>query len=80
MQTRVPIFRAIEKQASPFGLILLNNGIFKWLCFVCLISTSCSDCVITQLLANLKREGASSAHLGREPYPVGFCSSPWKDI
>lgn len=56
MQTRVTIFRAIEKQASPFGLILLNNGIFKWLCFVCLISTSCSDCVIAQLLANLKRE------------------------
>lgn len=56
MQTRVPIFRAIEKQASPLGFILLNNGIFKWLCFVGIVSTSCSDCLITQLLDNLKRE------------------------
>lgn len=56
MQSWVPIFRAIEKQASPFGLILLNNGVLKWLCFVCIVSASCSDCLITQLLDNLKRE------------------------
>lgn len=75
MQSRVPIFRAIEKQASPFGLILPHNGVLKWLCFVCIVSASYSDCLITQLLDNLK-----SARLGREPYPVGLCLCPGKDV
>lgn len=50
MQMQVPLFRATEKQAFPFGLILLNNDIFKWQCFVFVVSGSCSDYLITHCL------------------------------